>query len=85
MGNQANKYFEEYIPEDSLKEVILCQNPIPDNLDKVKKLDDILRDILKKKRKTNNKISKKFWKSFSFDLIVLLSWLWNILEGAKAT
>ena len=55
MANYANKYFEEYVPEYSLKEKegILCQNPVPDNLDNVKKLDDFLRDSLKEKRKTN--------------------------------
>ena len=53
MGNYAKKYFKEYIPEDSLKEAALCQNPVPDNLDNVKKLDDFLRDILKEKRKAN--------------------------------
>ena len=42
MANYANKYFEEYVPEDSLKEPILCQNPVPNNLDNVKKLDDFL-------------------------------------------
>ena len=52
MENYANKYFEEYVPEDSLKEAILCQNPVPDNLDNVKKLDDFLKEILKEKRKT---------------------------------
>ena len=35
-----------------MKEAILCQNPVPDNLDHVKKLDDFFRDILKEKRKT---------------------------------
>ena len=39
MANYANKYFEEYALEDSLKEAILCQNPVPDNLDNVWKLD----------------------------------------------
>ena len=53
MANYASKYFEECVPEDSLKEAILCQNPVPDNLDNVKKLDDFLRDSLKEKRKTN--------------------------------
>ena len=53
MANYANKYFEEYVPEESLKEVILYQNPVPDNLDNVKKLDHFLRNILKEKRKTN--------------------------------
>ena len=53
MANYANRYFEEYVPEDSLKEATLCQNPVPDNLDNVKKLGDFLRDILKEKRKIN--------------------------------
>ena len=45
MTNYANKYFEEYAPENSLKEAILCRNPVPDNLDNFKKLDDFLRYI----------------------------------------
>ena len=40
MANYAKKYFEEYYPENSLKEAILFQNPVPDNIDNVKKLDD---------------------------------------------
>ena len=63
MANYANKYFEEYVPEDSLKEAVLCRNPVPDNLDND---NDFLRDILKEKRKTNQRFfltksgSKKF-------------------------
>ena len=70
MANYANKYFEEYVPEDSLKEAILCQNPVPDNLDNVKKLDDFLRDILKEKRKTNKQNIENVWKSFSEKLLM---------------
>ena len=86
MANYANKYFEEYLPEDSLKEVILCQNPVPDNLDNVKKLDDFLRDILKEKRKTNKQnienVLEKLQRK-TVDVMGPLSKLWNILEGAK--
>ena len=39
-ANQVNKYFEGYVPEDSLKEAVLCPNPVPNNLDNVKKLND---------------------------------------------
>ena len=53
LANDANKYSEEYVPEDSLKEAILFQNLVPGNLHNVKKLDDFLRDILKEKLKTN--------------------------------
>ena len=53
MANYVSKYFEEYFPENSLKEALLCQNPVPDNLDNVMKLDNFLRSILKEKHKTN--------------------------------
>ena len=86
MANYANKYFEEYVPEDSLKEAILCQNPVPDNLDNVKKLDDFLRDILKEKHKTNEQnienVLEKLQRK-TVDVMGPLSKLWNILEGAK--
>ena len=36
MANYANKFFEEYVPEDSFKEAMLYQNSVPDNLDNVK-------------------------------------------------
>ena len=85
-GQLRNKYFEEYFPEDSLKEAILWQNPVPDNLDNDKKLDDFLRDILKEKRKTNeqnieNVLEKPQRKTV--DVMGPLSKLWNILERAK--
>ena len=38
-GQLRKQIFEEYALEDSLKEAILCQNPVPDNLDNVWKLD----------------------------------------------
>ena len=86
MANYANKYFEEYFPEHSLKEAILWQNPVPDNLDDDKKLDDFLRDILKEKRKANeqnieNVLEKPQRKTV--DVMGPLSKLWNILERAK--
>ena len=88
MANYANKYSEEYVPEDNFKEAILCQNPIPDDLDNVKKLGDFSRDILKEKCKTN-KIMKMFWKSFSEKL--LMRWVlcrnygifWREEQGQK--
>ena len=66
MVNYVNKYFGEYVPEDCLKEAILCQSLFPDNLYNVKKLDDFLWDILKEKLKTIEKnIEKMFWKSLN--------------------
>ena len=80
--NQAN--FEEYVSEDTLKEAILCQNPVPDNLDHVKKLDDFFRDILKEKRKTKEQNIENVLEKLQRKTIHgPLSKLWNILEGAK--
>ena len=42
MVSDANKYFEEFITEGDLKEAILTQSPLPENMDTVKKLDDFL-------------------------------------------
>ena len=37
MASYANKYFEEFIPEGDLKEAILTQKPVPENMDTLKK------------------------------------------------
>ena len=47
MAEYANTHFETYVKEADLKQHILMENPIPDNLDQIKKLDDFVRDILK--------------------------------------
>ena len=38
MANHANKYFKEFIPEGDLKEAILTQIPVAENMDFVKKI-----------------------------------------------
>ena len=49
MASYANEHFELYIKERDLQNAILQENPVPENLDPVKKLDDFARGILKKK------------------------------------
>ena len=56
MSSYANKYFEDFIPERDLKEAILTQSPVPESMNTVKKLDDFLKDLLK--RKLMSKIQK---------------------------
>lgn len=51
MGEYANTNFESYVKEADIKQQILMKNPVPDNLDQVRKLDDFVRDILKDKYK----------------------------------
>ena len=86
MANYANKFFQEYVTENSLKEAILCQNPVQDNDYNVRKLDNFLRDILKEKRKINKQNIKNVLEKLQpkiVDVMRPLSKLWNILEGAK--
>ena len=82
LAHYANLYFEQYIVEDSLKEVILCQNPVPDNLDNFKKL----RNILKGRRKTNKQNNESVFEMLQWKTVYVvgpLLKLWNILAGAK--
>ena len=51
MVEYANTHFETYVKEADLKQQILMENLVLDNLDQVKKLDNFVRDILKDKRK----------------------------------
>lgn len=51
IGEYANTNFESYVKEADIKQQILMKNPVPDNLDQVRKLDDFVRDILKDKYK----------------------------------
>ena len=51
MIEYTNTHFEAYVKEADLKQQILMTNVVPDNLDKVKKLEDFVRGILKDKQK----------------------------------
>ena len=51
MIEYTNTHFETYVKEADLKQQILMTNVVPDNLDKVKKLEDFVRGILKDKQK----------------------------------
>ena len=45
MASYDNKYFEEFIPERDLKEAILTQSSVPENIGTIKKIDDFLKDL----------------------------------------
>ena len=52
MAPFATKHFELYLSDKELHSNILKENPVPDNADKVKKLDDFAISILKGRRKS---------------------------------
>ena len=51
MTNYANEQFHTYVKGADIKHQILLTNPIPENLNKAKKLDQLVKDILKEKHK----------------------------------
>ena len=83
MIEYTNTHFETYVKEADLKQQILMTNVVPDNLDKVKKLEDFVRGILKDRQK-----QKDLDMDFTFEkiqskntcVISLLSELWMLVE-----
>ena len=56
MASYANDNSENYIPEKDVKEAILTKTPRPENLDPVKKLDIYLQELLKQKKRSQDKV-----------------------------
>ena len=51
MAQYANVNFDTYIKEADLIKAVLIKNPVPENINPVKTLDDFVKDILKDKKK----------------------------------
>ena len=51
MVNYGNEQFHSYVKNTDIKQQILLTNPIPESLNKSKKLDELVKDILKEKHK----------------------------------
>ena len=80
----ANDNFETYILEKEVKSSILLENPVPNNIDPVKKLDDVLKSILRDKNQSNDinfdNILEKIQGKVR-DVMGPLSKLWLTIEG----
>ena len=55
LAKDATTNLETYIKQANLKQQILIEDPVPDNLNQVKKLDDFVCHIL------NDKHKQKIW------------------------
>ena len=62
MAEYVNTHFETYVKEADLNHQILKENPVPDDLDHLKKLDNFVRDILKDKHKQEDLDMKVIFK-----------------------
>ena len=75
MASYANDNSEKYIPQKDVKEAILMKTPRPENLDPVKKLDDYLQELLKQKKRSQDKV---------LDIMGPLSKLWVMIEEVNS-
>ena len=50
MANYANEQFHSHVKDIDIKQQILLTNPVPENLNKAKKLDEFVKNILKEKQ-----------------------------------
>ena len=86
MVEYVNTQFETNVKEADLKQQILTENLVPDNLEQVKKLDDFVRDILKDKIKQKDlNMDSAFEKNQLKNGCVTepLSKLWMLVEKAR--
>ena len=78
----------KYIPDNELKEKILVQNPGPTNVKAVDHLDELLREIMKDEKKSNERLFDSVLEkvqSKSRDVLGPLSKMWLYLhETMKA-
>ena len=82
----VNTHFETYVKEADLKQEILTENLVPDNLDQVKKLDDFLHNILKDRCKQKDlDMDSTFEKNQLKNACVMgcLSKLWMLVEETR--
>ena len=88
LAEYANPKFRIFIPDKDIKEQILVENPVPENLPQVKKLDNFMQDILVEKFQTKavamDNIYEKFQRK-NLDVMGPLSRLWHLLEQAMGS
>ena len=86
LGSYANTQFEKYIAEKCIHEAICEVHLVSNNFNQVKKIDEILRDLLKEKNKTNslaiNEILGKIQKR-TLSVMGPLSKVWLKLENTR--
>lgn len=51
LADHASEYYRKFPPVKELKESILYEHPVPNNIEGVNRLDNFMRDILKGKMK----------------------------------
>ena len=84
----ANVNFDTYIKEADIIKAVLIKNPVPENINPVKTLDDFAKDILKDKKKQkdldfDNVLEKIQGQNRS--VMGPLSKIWTTVESARSS
>ena len=81
MADYVNHQFEYFIPEKDVEENLLIQQPVPENVRGVKKLDDFVKSVMGQSAQVlNQDATMKRFQQKILDLVGHLSRLWKGLE-----
>ena len=84
MADYVNHQFEYFIPEKDVEENLLIQQPVPENVRDVKKLDDFVKSVMGQSAQVlNQDATMKGFQQKILDLVGHLSRLWKGLEDIK--
>ena len=88
MAKYANLHLNEFIPESTLKEAVLLESPVPDNINEVKVLDDYIKESLKDRNQKStlflDNIYERLQKKNS-EVMGPLSKVWWAIDQAKSS
>ena len=89
LADHSSEYcIDSLSSEKELKESILYEHPVPNNIEGVNRLDNFMRDILKDKKRSNELIVENVLEkvhSKTRDVYGLLAKMWSDLEDINSS
>ena len=84
----ANKYIEKYVQEKSLKDTVLIENPVPNNVAKPRKLDGYFKELMDERSRRRELVTDNSLEKIQErirNIFGPLSKLWFRIEEAMAS
>ena len=78
-ADHVSEYCRIFIPEKELKESILCEHPVSNNIEGVNRLDNFMRDIEKGKKRSNELLVENILFLILFSLKKFIVKLWMFM------
>lgn len=86
-ADHVSEYCRMFIPEKEPKELILCEHPVLNNIERVNRQDNFMRDIKKDKKRSNELLVENVFKkvhSKTLDVYGLLARMWSYLQDINS-